>query len=415
MEAPFSELPLAPGPGGAVKMRLIGVGGGGANAVDRLRGGMGDRLQLAVVNTDSRALQASPVAEKLLIGSGLTRGLSAGGDPDVGLKAAEADEEKLTELVKGMDLVFLATGLGGGTGSGATPVVADLARDEGALVVAFVTMPFSFEGGRRLAQAEEALKEMRRSCHAVVVLPNDVLLQQGGEGVSVIDAFAQADAWMARGIGAVCAMLSGTGVINLDFSSLRQTFGVRGGKTLFGFGVGEGADAATRAVESLRECPLLHIPEATRQADRLLVGITGGPDLSLQTVQVVMEQVTGMFGREAHVVMGTVVDETRAGQIEICVLGVAEVTTGFANRSSAARKPVREPAPTAPAATNARPAKAGSSDAKPAAKGTQQEEFGFEGAPGEERGSFVKSERNLFEGQDLDVPTFLRKGIKVSP
>jgi len=175
------------------------VGGGGANAVDRLKRQNLERLQLAVINTDLKALSSSPVPDKILIGHTLTRGLSAGGDPEMGRQAAVADSDKIAEIVKGSDLIFIIAGLGGGTGSGAAPVVAEIAVKAGAVVIAFVTLPFSFEGGRRQKQAEEALAELRRVCDAVIPLSNDMLLQEGTEQTSVLDSFARRqDAFWAR-------------------------------------------------------------------------------------------------------------------------------------------------------------------------------------------------------------------------
>ena len=203
-------------------------------------------------------------------------------------------------------LVFLLAGMGGGTGSGAVPVVAELAAEQGALVIAFVTMPFSFEGGRRLKQAEESLLALRRCCDAVIPLPNDVLLQESAEQETVLDSFARADDWMARGVKSIWAMLFRTGLINLDFATLRQAFATRGGKTLFGLGAGSGPDPMAAALESLKLCPLLATPEFSRKADRLLVNIIGGPDLTLPMVNGIMNGVTEQFGRDSHVFLGEI-------------------------------------------------------------------------------------------------------------
>jgi cell division protein FtsZ len=248
MDQTPNELPLEALADRNVGIKLVGVGGGGSNAVDRLKMENLDRLQLAVINTDFKALSTSPVQDKILIGTSLTRGLSAGGDPELGRKAAEADADKIAEIVKDTDLVFIVAGLGGGTGSGAAPVVAELAAEAGAVVIAFVTLPFSFEGGRRRKQAEEALAELRRVCDAVIPLANDMLLQEGTEQTSVLDSFARADEWIGRGVKSIWAMLSRTGLINVDFTALRQVFQQRGGKTLFGLGVGDGRTRGSQAM-----------------------------------------------------------------------------------------------------------------------------------------------------------------------
>src|SRR4051812_1638551 len=427
MDNPPNELPLEALTDRDVGIKLIGIGGGGANAVDRLKMENLDRLQLAVINTDFKALSTSPVQDKILIGTSLTRGLSAGGDPEIGRKAAEADADKIAEIVKGTDLIFLVAGLGGGTGSGAAPVIAELAAEAGAVVIAFVTLPFSFEGGRRRKQAEEALAELRRVCDAVIPLSNDMLLQEGTEQTSVLDSFARADEWIGRGVKSIWGMLSRTGLINVDFTALRQVFQHRGGKTLFGLGVGGGENPARAALDDLKQCPLLHTPEYARKADRLLVNITGGADLSLTKVNELMSALTEEFGREAHVVMGAAIDEALQGRVEICLIGTTDLgSRNFVRRPAPApaRKSDRTAAPTATSLapegnkniqTAVTPAAPRPATPKVHAPGTLQDEFGFGGsAPSENRGTFDKSDRNLFEGQDLDVPTYLRKGIKVT-
>lgn len=425
MEQTPSELPLDALADRDVVIKLIGVGGGGSNAVDRLKTENLDRLLLAVINTDLKALNTSPVQEKALIGASLTRGLSAGGDPELGRKAAEADSEKITTVVKGADLVFLVAGLGGGTGSGAAPVVAEIASRNGAVVIAFVTLPFSFEGGRRRKQAEEALVELRRVCDAVIPLSNDMLLQEGSEQTSVMDSFARADEWIGRGVKSIWGMLSRTGLINVDFTAVRTVFHQRGGKTLFGLGVGEGDNAAMAAFEDLKQCPLLHTPEYARKADRLLVNITGGADLSLAKVNELMSAITDEFGREAHVVMGAAIDDALQGKVEICVMGAADLSGRNQVRRAPQvavppKPPGRRPAPTGKVLISAEappaPSKTVVEGETPAVHDpnkVQQDEFGFQQEPVENRGSFDKSDRNLFEGQDLDIPTYLRKGIKI--
>ena len=427
MDQNSNELPLEALTDRNVGIKLVGVGGGGSNAVDRLKMENLDRLQLAVINTDFKALSMSPVQDKILIGTSLTRGLSAGGDPEIGRKAAEADADKIAEIVKGTDLIFLVAGLGGGTGSGAAPVIAEIAAEAGAVVIAFVTLPFSFEGGRRRKQAEESLAELRRVCDAVIPLSNDMLLQEGTEQTSVLDSFARADEWIGRGVKSIWCMLSRTGLINVDFTALRQVFRQRGGKTLFGLGVGSGENPTQAALEDLKQCPLLHTPEYARKADRLLVNITGGADLSLTKVNELMTAITEEFGREAHVVMGAAIDEGLQGQVEICVIGTTDLgSRNFVRRPTT--PPMRKEAGKSTGVTTASVAAEGQAAIKTAGPGgsaarevaqaeadkAKQEEFGFQGEPVENRGSFDKSDRNLFEGQDLDVPTYLRKGIKIT-
>jgi cell division protein FtsZ len=407
-----------------VAIKLIGVGGAGSNAVDRLKMENLDRLQLAVINTDYQALASSPVQDKVLIGMSVTRGLGAGGDPELGREAAEADREKIGNVVKDCDLVFLLAGMGGGTGGGAAPIVAEIAAEAGALVIGFVTLPFSFEGGRRLKQADEALRALRGACDAVIALPNDVLLQEGSDNETVLDSFARADAWVGRGVKSIWAMLFKTGLINLDFATLRQAFQQRGSKTLFGLGEGAGENAVADAIGSLKICPLLHTPDYSRKADRLLVNIIGGPDLTLPKVNEIMSAVTEQFGRDSHVIMGAVIDEDLSNRVEICVLGTSDMggravtrrplrprhdsSSESADRGNAV-EPAARSAPPVASADKLAPAAAPAHDPLPKA---EQPEFGF--GELESRGYFEKTDRYLFDGQDLDVPTYLRKGLKIS-
>lgn len=433
----LNELPLEHGllTDKNIAIKLVGVGGAGSNAVDRLKMENLERLQMAVINTDYQALASSPVQDKVLIGMGVTRGLGAGGDPELGRVAAEADREKIAHVVKDCDLVFLVTGMGGGTGSGASPTVAEIAAESGALVIAFVTMPFSFEGGRRLKQAEEGLMALRKVCDAVIPLPNDVLLQEAADNETVLDSFARADEWIGRGVKSIWAMLFKTGLINLDFATLRQAFNQRGGKTLFSLGEGAGENAVADTIASLKLCPLLHTPEFSRKADRLLVNILGGADLTLPKVNELMSAITDQFGRDSHIIMGAVIDEDMAGRVEVCVLGTSDmggrgVTSRRPSPPSRAKTqapfPPRGESPTAQASANLPPTAApeellsltpgpvaDTAEARNllAAKAAQ-DEFGF--GEVERRGHFEKTDRNLFDGQDLDVPTYLRKGIKIS-
>lgn len=333
-------------------------------------------------------------------------------------------------MVRNTDLVFLIGGLGGGTGSGAAPTVAEVASEAGALVIAFVTMPFSFEGGRRSKQAEEGLLALRRSCDAVIPLPNDVLLQEAAENETALDSFSRADAWIGQAVRSVWAMLFRTGLINLDFATLRQAFRTRGGKTLFELGRGQGEDAVAAAIESLDFCPLMAIPEHSRKADRLLVNIVGGTDLTLAKVNEIMGAVTERYGRDSHVIMGAVIDEDLQGQVEICVIGTSDIggrlpprrmapsrnrerPTTHANsvkdsidRAAAEALPMADPFVAAPKLSAKAQAKRDAAEAA-------QNEFFFQ-TMAENRGHFERTDRNLFEGQDLDVPTYLRKGIKIN-
>ncbi len=411
-----------------VRIQLVGVGGAGTNALDRLELNELEGVRFAAINTDNQALNGSVVSEKLLIGRGVTRGLGAGGDPELGRLAAESDRDAIQAMVRNSELVVLVAGMGGGTGGGAAPVVAEAASKAGALVIAFVTLPFTFEGGRRMKQAEEGLTALRAVADAVIPLPNDMLLQQADDDASVLGAFGRGDEWIDRAVRSIWSMLARSGLINLDFAALRESFAFRGAKTLFGLGCGEGETAVAAALEDFRNCPLLHTPEFSRKADRLLVNIIGGPDLSLSDVQRIMSVVTEEFGRGPHVVMGAVIDETWSRRVEICVIGTTDLNGRGARRvlpERAARsregsrrvtiaseaEPVLVGAGAGPAVAAGGQAATFAKPARPPAAPARQDEFAFGEVAA--RGQFDQGERTIFEGEDLDVPTFRRRGIKI--
>ncbi|MGB1127836.1 MAG: cell division protein FtsZ [Opitutales bacterium] len=410
---------------GELKIKIIGVGGAGTNAVDGLKLddlGEAGMVQLAAINTDTQALANSPIAEKLVIGRSVTRGLGAGGEVEIGKKAAEADRDAIARLIGDMDLIILVVGLGGGTGSAAVNVVAEVAAKTEALVLAFATLPFSFEGSRRQDIAQESIGQLRQIVHGLIPLPNDVLLQEGEEDTSVLNAFAVADRWIGRGVNSLCAILLKTGLINQDISSVRSVFNERGGRTIFGTGSASGEDYVNQALEDLFICPLLHMGDRPAQLDRILVNIVGGTDLGIAKVNEVMSLVSKRFNSRNDIVFGAVIDESRSASLEICVLGKAGIEA---------------PKPTSPEPAAAAPAQARSSieglklepeialDDKPPrrvhqsklrkkkkAPNVDQEEFLFVDANAQ-RGYFDKTDRNLYNDEDLDVPTFMRRGIKV--
>lgn len=451
----FPELP-------ELRLKVIGVGGAGNNAVDRLCLAQGLPVPLANVNTDQRVLASSPVAEKVLLGRTTTGGLSAGYDPEKGRLAAEESLAELEQLLEGVDLVFLAAGLGGGTGSGAAPVIAELAAEMGAVVIAFLTMPFSREGARSVKRAEDALKEMRAHCHAVIPLPNDLLLQEIAADATLLDAFQLADDWIGRGVQAIWSMLHQDGLMNVDFATLRAAFAARGGKTLFGLGRGAGEDAVAEALRQLDLCPLLHLPENryVRQTDSLIVHVAGGPDLTMNKVNEILDFVGDRFGSKDQTVLGAVIDGAKAGSVEITVIGntaldhsrrpLARPVSSVkekrrqleAQRADAVSRAEPVPATTparneivrelSPPSIPERPSRAAVSttsepvSAEPlelfppssarggrAASKRDQEEFDFPRLE-DNRGHFERTETNLYEGADLDVPTYLRRGLKIS-
>lgn len=391
-------------------MGIIGVGGAGNNAVDRLKLEDLREVRLAAINTDNKVLDQCLAPRKLLIGRKRTRGLGAGGDAAIGREAADADRENIRQLVADLDLVFLLSGLGGGTGSGAAPVVAELAAEAGALVIPFVTLPFAFEGTLRQQLAEEALTLLRQHSHAVIPLPNNAILQQIDESASVLDAFELADSWMARGVRAVWSMVYHTGLVNVDFATLRRAFQDTGGRTLFGFGTGRGAEAVSEAIDSLSRCPLLHLPETVKRADSLIVNVTGGPSLAMNDVQRVVTQVGELFCSRDNTVLGAVIDDDRHGEIEITILGTTHLDGPARRRTAVVGKAMTLPsAPEPPAQGKKAPPPSGTLiplDDLP------QNEFSFADDLAA-AACFARSGKTLYEGLDLDVPTYLRKGVKI--
>lgn len=375
----------------------------------------------AAINTDAQALSQSSCAEKLLIGRSITRGLGVGGELDVGKKAAEADRDKITELIRGMDLVILAVGLGGGTGSAAVQVAAEAAATTDALLLVFATLPFTFEGSRRKHIAEECLGELRKWVHGLVSLPNDMLLQESEEDDSVLNAFSIADRWVGRGVNSLCSMLLQTGLINQDFSTLRSIFRSRGGKTAFGVGIAEGHDYIKSALDDLMLCPLLNLENSSTRPDRILVNITGSPDLGIAQVNEIVGLISKRFDSREDIVFGAIIDQTRRESLEICVLGKIELETEQSKKASGEQgKTLSFEIATGPEGQSeiAQDDKKSRSIYQSKLKGKKkksnenQEEFAFDEID-TQRGYFEKTERNEYNGEDLDVPTYLRRGIKI--
>ena len=401
-----------------IRVKAIGVGGAGNNTVDRLKLDNLDGVNLAAVNTDGQVLASSPISEKLMIGKRITRGLGAGGEIEIGREAAEADRDGIERVVSGADLIFLIAGLGGGTGSGSTPVVAKTAVETDVVVIAFVTLPFTLEGARRHRQAEESLASLRKICHAVIPLPNDILLQQADDDATVLEALALADEWITMGIRSICSMLLEPGLINIDFSSLKKVFGLRGGKTLFGMGKGSGEDFVSRAIDDLMLCPLLHTPEFSKRADNLIVNLSGGTDLTMAKVNEILTIVAEKFGSKESTLIGATIDESLSESLSICVLGTTDIDGrgGYPpfkslppskSRLTEMRNPEREMEARLKSVHRSKLIR------KKKAVGLEQEEFDF-CREEEQRGYFETTDPNIYEGEDLDVPTYLRRGIKIA-
>lgn len=404
-------------PEGGLRIKIIGIGGAGTNAVDRIKLGDLEQVHLTAIDTDNQVLSASPVEESFLLGKTVTAGKSAGGSADKGQMAAEADRESLKNIVTGVDLVFILAGLGGGTGSGAAPVIAELAAQEGALVIAFTPLPFEREGQNRCNRARKALEALQKQCHAVISLPNDLIFKQVDDNATLMEAFSKADDWIKLGVHSIWSMLLNTGLINVDFSTLQSALAEPGGRTIFGTGYGKGDNCLEQALKDLENCPLLHLPDAgfIRDTDQLILNLTGGPDLTMAMVNKVMDQVTQMIGSRNSIIMGASIDGSFYNQLRVTVMGTvrgvpsSKTPTKVEAPDKPENLPVSKPLKPKESFEELIPMPAGKSQA---ATKREQDEFAFPRQE-ENRGLFEKTGRNIYEGEDLDIPTYLRRGIKI--
>ncbi|MCL5946868.1 MAG: cell division protein FtsZ [Chloroflexi bacterium] len=298
-------------------LRAIGVGGAGGNAVERLIEASVLGVSFAVVNSDAQALSTSNALKRVQIGAQLTRGMGCGGDPALGRRSAEESYTELVDLVKDADLVFIAAGLGGGTGTGAAPVVAALARDAGALTVGVVSRPFSFEGRRRATVAEQGIKDMLEHVDALLIIPNDRLLQIAGKHMNLRDAFHLADEVMLQGIRGISDLITTTGLINVDFADVRAVLH-RGGRAHLAIGAGYGPQKSQTAAQVVLQSPLLENP--LTHATRLLVNCVGGEDLTLFEVNEFMSLLSAQVDPNASITVGAFIHPTLKDELRVTVI-----------------------------------------------------------------------------------------------
>ena len=304
------------------RIKVIGVGGGGSNAINRMVKAGVSGVEFMIANTDQQALAQGAAPVKIQLGRLLTKGLGAGADPNVGREAALEDTEKILEALAGADMVFVTTGLGGGTGTGAAPVIASLANQIGALTIAVVTKPFKFEGRKRAMQAERGLKELQESVDTLITIPNERLLATVHRETSMSDAFVSADDVLRQAIQGISDLILVPGIINLDFADVR-TIMSRMGIAIMGTGIATGLDRARIAATAAVSSPLLE--DATvRGARGVIINVTGGPDLTLAEVSEASEVIYNAAHEEANIIFGAVVDPAMQGQIKITV-----IATGF--------------------------------------------------------------------------------------
>ncbi|OLO99675.1 cell division protein FtsZ [Mycolicibacterium porcinum] len=326
-------------------IKVVGIGGGGVNAVNRMIEQGLKGVEFIAINTDAQALLMSDADVKLDVGRDSTRGLGAGADPEVGRKAAEDAKDDIEELLRGADMVFVTAGEGGGTGTGGAPVVASIARKLGALTVGVVTRPFSFEGKRRSNQAENGIQTLRESCDTLIVIPNDRLLQMGDAAVSLMDAFRSADEVLLNGVQGITDLITTPGLINVDFADVKGVMS-GAGTALMGIGSARGDGRALKAAEIAINSPLL---EASMEgAQGVLLSVAGGSDLGLFEINEAASLVQDAAHPEANIIFGTVIDDSLGDEVRVTV-----IAAGF-DMAGPSRKPVvssPSSAPTQPIAS----------------------------------------------------------------
>jgi cell division protein FtsZ len=368
-------------------IKVVGVGGGGSNAVNRMIRAELMGVEFIAVNTDAQALLLSDAPHKLRIGDKVTKGLGSGADPMIGRKSAEDDSEKLYEALKEADMVFVTAGMGGGTGTGAAPIIAEIAKDVGALTVAVVTKPFGFEGAKRRLLAEQGISELVDKVDTLITIPNDRLLQVVEKRTSMVDAFRIVDDVLRQGVQGISDLITVPGLINLDFADVK-TIMTSAGSALMGIGHGSGE---TRAAEAARQAIMSPLLEQSIDGARgVLFTITGGPDLTLFEVNEAAEIIHAAADPEANIIFGAVIDERMGGEVKISV-----IATGF-DQSRPLRKlegplykrqapSVERSATTTPTATTA------AQQPRAPVVATKTEES------------------KKFDPDDLEVPSFLRR------
>lgn len=316
-------------------IKVIGVGGGGSNAVNRMIENGIQGVEFITVNTDAQALNSAKSEAKLKIGEKLTRGLGAGANPDVGKKAAEESREALVQALKGADLVFVTAGMGGGTGTGAAPVIAEIAKECGALTVGVVTRPFTFEGRKRALQAEQGIASLKEKVDTLIVIPNDRLLEIVDKKTPMIEAFREADNVLRQGVQGISDLIMVPGLINLDFADVKTIMTERG-SALMGIGLGSGENRAADAAKKAIMSPLLET--SIEGAKGVIMNITGGANLSLYEVNEAAEIVIGASDPEVNVIFGAIIDENFKEEIKVTV-----IATGFEHKAHTIPQNRRQP------------------------------------------------------------------------
>ena len=444
-----------------VPVKVVSVGGAGLNALDRIVLDGLEKASVVAINTDVQSLTSSVAAHKVQLGRTRTRGLGTGGDPELGYEAAVESADEIREALTDTRMVFVCAGLGGGTGSGAAPYVAHLAREAGALVIAFVTLPFTFEGKRRATQAREALGRLNEIAHSVICFENDRMGDLVAPQAGIHHAFAMADTTISQSVRSVVNLIQRPGLIRIGFDDLLAALRVRHSRCLFGFGESDSDNRAHDALTQALKNPLMDRGRMLADATNVLVQVSGGAGMTLSEVEVLMQELGRHVNEQTQILFGAVVDGKLGDRLAVTIISslaadedlISESRDGATLSNVFAQPPVREQhpppqihiepeaamepvaheesisfeQPVAAQATPAAESMPGESeplpvaphkkavphtDEKAAAKSVpaKQEILQFEPVT---RGRFEKSEPTIVEGEDLDVPTYLRKNIKV--
>jgi cell division protein FtsZ len=407
-----------------ISIKVWGVGGAGCNAVSALDASALEGVDILAVNTDSQALEAAAAAHKLVLGAKRTRGMGAGGDPELGRASAEDDLEKMAVFCAGADIVFVLAGLGGGTGTGAAPVLARMARESGALVLAIVTMPFEFEGQRRQQQAQSGLQFLKTAADAVICLPNQKLFKLLDEKTSVVDSFKISNALLAEGLHGIWRLLTRTGLINVDFADLCSVTRGRHAASSFATAEASGDRRAEQVVEKLLAHPLLDGGQVLSDSDAVLVSLVGGPDLTLVEIDKMMEPLKRQC-ENAHIIFGAAIDEQFAHRLSVTVIascrepqparenpGGKASPLHFLDTTNGTRPTSRATPPPPELTPEQKEQLLKQQNAKSRKKFSRmQRELPLEIVF---KGRFEKSEPTIRHGEDLDLPTYIRRGVPLN-
>ena len=455
----------------SIPIKVVGVGGAGTNVLDRIVLDGMDKADLIAINTDVQSLASSVAAAKVQLGRGVTRGLGAGGDPELGYQAAVESADEIRQALVDARMIFICAGLGGGTGSGASPLIAQLAREAGSLVIAFATLPFSFEGKRRAAQAQDGLARLNQLADAVICFENDRMGDIVAPKAGIHQAFAVADITISQSVRSIVNLIQRPGLIRIGFDDLFRALRSENGRCLFGYGESESDNRAHDALTQALKNPLMNKGKMLEDAAHVLVQVAGGPGMTLSEVEILMQELGRHISDQTQILFGTAVDGRMGNRLSVTIISslgnesVAETKQSIMHTPAVAPPPPpiweqpavesappidpvkadvdlsppaeeliqfaqpdpvqdRQPSVEAPAAKALRPPRVLIPKEKPVSKEpkqakqptpeksvhAKQEILQFEPVT---RGRFEKSEPTIVEGQDLDVPTFLRKNFRV--